>query len=59
MKLLIHKWAMIRINRQVNMQTLLHFTMQFLSTAAMVSPDGKYFFFMRRTETQDFFWVFN
>lgn len=23
----------------------------------MVSPDGKYFFFMRHTETQDFFWV--
>jgi WD40-like Beta Propeller Repeat len=23
----------------------------------VVSPDGKYFFFMRHTETQDFFWV--
>lgn len=23
----------------------------------IVSPDGKYFFFMRHTETQDFFWV--
>lgn len=23
----------------------------------MVSPDGKYFFFMRYTKTQDFFWV--
>jgi len=50
---------MTRLKGQVNMQTFLHFTMQFLSTAAMVSPDGKYFFFMRRTETQDFFWVFN
>ena len=23
----------------------------------VVSPDGKYLFFMRHTETQDFFWV--
>ena len=23
----------------------------------VVSPDGKYMFFMRHTETQDFFWV--
>ncbi len=23
----------------------------------IVSPDGKYLFFMRQTETQDFYWV--
>lgn len=44
------KWGdPINMGNKINTKTTERFP--------MVSPDGKYFFFMRHTETQDFFWV--
>ena len=44
------KWGTpINLGDQVNIDKIERFP--------TLSPDGKYLFFMRHTETQDFFWV--